>query len=262
MSNTFMTKATAIIVGASSLLSQEIAKKLASQGVKLALFAQDPNSLSDLATSLPTEVSLHQLNIADPQSVIASLEQVWQSLGGAHLVLVNTGLNSYDAALPWQPEQDIITVNVQGFSAVCNTAFKLFADQGYGQLAAINSIAGLRGGPSVAYHASKAFASNYLEGLSMHAQRLKLPITITDIQLGLLDKAAMQKSRLWLSPPAEVANQVVSAMEKGKRKVYVTKRWRLVAWLTKLLPEFIYNTRHWRTKAERQAEKAAKKQQQ
>ncbi|WP_394200446.1 SDR family NAD(P)-dependent oxidoreductase [Shewanella waksmanii] len=256
-----MTKATAIIVGASSLLSQEIAKKLASQGVKLALFAQDPNALADLASNLPTEVSVHPLNIANPAAVISSLEQVWQDLDGAHLVIVNTGLNSYDSALPWQPEQDIITVNVQGFAAVCNTAFKLFSEQGYGQLAAINSIAGLRGGPSVAYHASKAFAANYLEGLSMHAQRLKQPITITDIQLGLLDKAAMQKSRLWLSPPSEVAAQVVHALQKGKRKAYVTKRWRLVAWLTKLLPEFIYNTRHWRTKAERQAEKAAKKQQ-
>ncbi|RTR34414.1 SDR family NAD(P)-dependent oxidoreductase [Shewanella atlantica] len=251
-----MTQATAIIVGASSLLSREIAKQLAAQGVELALLAQDPDSLQEFADSLPTKVHLFPLQIVEPQAIISSLEGVWQQLGGAHLVLVNTGLNSYDPQLPWGPEQDIITVNVQGFAAVCNTAFRLFREQGYGQLAAVNSIAGLRGGPSVAYHASKAFATNYLEGLSMHAQRLKLPITITDIQLGLLDKAAMQQSRLWLSPPNEVARQIIKAMQGGKRRVYVTKRWRLVAWLTKLLPEFVYNTRHWRTKAERLAAKA------
>ncbi|MCE9678214.1 SDR family NAD(P)-dependent oxidoreductase [Shewanella sp. AS1] len=253
-----MTQATAIIVGASSLLSREIAKQLAEQQVELALLSQDPAALSEFAASLPTKARVYGLEIENPQAVIQSLETIWQELGGAHLVLVNTGLNSYDPSLPWQPEADIITVNVQGFSAVCNTVFKLFKEQGYGQLAAINSIAGLRGGPSVAYHASKAYASNYLEGLSMHAQRLKLPITITDLQLGLLDKAAMQKSRLWLSPPDEVAKQVIKAMQSAKRKAYITKRWRLVAWLTKLLPEFIYNTRHWRTKAQRQAAKAAK----
>ncbi|SQH75963.1 Short chain dehydrogenase family protein [Shewanella benthica] len=251
-----MTKATAIIVGANSLLSREIAKQLASQGVELALLAQDPDSLQEFVDSLPTQTHVFPLEIEAPQKIIATLEQVWEKLGGAHLVIVNTGLNSYDPQLPWLPEQDIITVNVQGYAAICNTAFKLFRDQGYGQLAAINSIAGLRGGPSVAYHASKAFASNYLDGLSMHAQRLKLPITITDIQLGLLDKAAMQQSRLWLSPPDEVARQIIKAMQKAKRKVYVTKRWLLVAWLTKLLPEFIYNTRHWRTKEERLAAKA------
>jgi short-subunit dehydrogenase len=92
---------------------------------------------------------------------------------------------------------------------------------------------------------------NYLEGLSMHAQRLKLPITITDIQLGLLDKAALQQSKLWLSPVDVVAGQIIRALQKGKRRVYVTKRWATVAWLTKLLPEFIYNTRHWKVKKRR-----------
>ncbi|QYJ77780.1 SDR family NAD(P)-dependent oxidoreductase [Shewanella acanthi] len=243
-----MTKATAIIVGASSQLSREIAKQLAQQEVELALFAQDVDMLKEFAATLPTKVQVFELTIEDPQTLIRQLEEVWQQLGGAHLVLVNTGLNSYDPELPWLPEQDIIDVNVRGFAAICNTAFRLFRDQGYGQLAAINSIAGLRGGPSVAYHASKAFAQNYFEGLSMHAQRLKLPITITDIQLGLLDKAAMQKSALWLAPLPEVAAQIINAMQKGKRRVYVTKRWRLVAWLTLMLPEFIYNTRHWKPK--------------
>lgn len=244
----FMTQATAIIVGASSQLSQELAKQLAAQQVELVLFAHDPDSLNDFALSLPTKVHLFALQIEQPQAVIRQLEAIWQQLNGAHLVLVNTGLNSYDPALPWQPEQDIIDVNVRGFAAICNTAFRLFREQGYGQLAAINSIAGLRGGPSVAYHASKAFAQNYFEGLSMHAQRLKLPITITDIQLGLLDKAAMQQSAMWLAPLPEVAAQIIKAMQKGKRRVYVTKRWRLVAWLTLILPEFIYNTRHWKPK--------------
>ncbi|GIU23511.1 SDR family oxidoreductase [Shewanella sp. MBTL60-007] len=254
-----MTQATAIIVGASSLLSREIAKQLADEGVELALLAQDPQSLIEFSQSLPTKAQVFPLQIDNPEAIISTMNAVWQSLGGAHLILVNTGLTHYDPELPWQPEQDIITVNVQGFSAICNTAFRLFREQGYGQLAAINSIAGLRGGPSVAYHASKAYSQNYFEGLSMHAQRLKLPITITDIQLGMLDKAAMQQNRLWLSPLSVVAGQIIKAMKAGKRRAYVTKRWRLVAWLTKGLPEFVYNTRHWKTKAEKKAERAAKK---
>ncbi|MFS1422242.1 SDR family NAD(P)-dependent oxidoreductase [Shewanella sp. 10N.286.48.B5] len=243
-----MTTANAIIVGASSHLSKEIARQLAEQKVSLVLFVQDPDAMAEFAASLPTKVDVLPLDIENPTAIISQLEKVWLSLEGAHLVLVNTGLNAYSEALPWEIEQDIIDVNVRGFAAICNTTFRLMREQGYGQIAAINSIAGLRGGPSVAYHASKAFAENYLEGLSMHAQRLKLPITITDIQLGLLDKAAMQKSKLWLPPLPKVAKQIVSAMQKGKRKVYVTKRWRLVAWLTLLLPEFIYNTRHWKAK--------------
>lgn len=243
-----MTEKTAILVGASSMLSKEIAKQLSTAGMKLVLLAQAPQSLDDLLPSLLENTLVVPFDITDDTQIQQQLAQVWQQVGGADLVLVNTGLNSYSPDLPWQLEEEIIEVNVTGFAAVCNACFRLFREQGYGQLAAINSIAGLRGGPSVAFHASKAFAINYLEGLSMHAQRLKLPIDITDIQLGLLDKAAMQQSRIWLSPVDEVAKQVVSALLRRKRRVVVTKRWRTVAWLTKLLPEYIYNTRHWKQK--------------
>ncbi|MCH1919050.1 SDR family NAD(P)-dependent oxidoreductase [Shewanella sp. A3A] len=243
-----MSETTAILVGASSMLSKEIAKQLSASGMKLVLLTQAPETLTDLLPSLPATTQVIPFDISDDQQLINQLTELWQQLGNVQLVLVNTGLNSYSPELPWQLEQEIIDVNVKGFAAVCNTCFRLFREQGYGQIAAINSIAGLRGGPSVAFHASKAFAINYLEGLSMHAQRLKLPIDITDIQLGLLDKAAMQQSSLWLSPVDEVARQIVRALLLRKRRVIVTKRWRTVAWLTKLLPEYIYNTRHWKQK--------------
>ncbi len=243
-----MTQITAMIIGATSMLSQELAKQLAEQNVRLILLAQDTEKLSELANSLPSSASVHQLKIDEPQAVINTIKQIWQSERNIDLAIINTGLNGYHSSLPWQIEQDIIQVNVQGFAAICNTVFAQFREQGYGQLAAINSIAGLRGGSSVAFHASKAFASNYLDGLSMHAQRLKLPITISDIQLGLLDKAAMQGSKLWYAPVTKVASQILAALKKGKRKCYITKRWQLVAWLTLCLPEYIYNTRHWKAK--------------
>ncbi|NKF51668.1 SDR family NAD(P)-dependent oxidoreductase [Shewanella sp. WXL01] len=246
-----MTQATAMIIGASSQLSQTLAKQFSEQNVELVLFVQNPESIKPLTESLTTPVTVYPLAIEQPKQLIEQIESAWQTHNGAHLVIINTGLNGYDPALPWQLDEDIIDVNVKGFAAVANSVFKLLCEQGYGQLAAINSIAGLRGGPNVAYHASKAFAQSYLEGLSMHAQRLKLPVTISDIQLGLLDKAAMQGNKFWLPPIDKVAGQIITGLKKGKRKFYVTKRWRLVAWLTVGLPEFIYNTRHWKPKKKR-----------
>ncbi len=57
-SNILMTQATAIIVGASSLLSREIARRLADEGTKLALLAQDPDSLKEFAATLATEAQV------------------------------------------------------------------------------------------------------------------------------------------------------------------------------------------------------------
>lgn len=242
-----MSSTTAMIIGASSKLSQQLAMQLSEQGVQLALLVQDPLSIESFAKSLQTNTTVYQLDIINPEKLIKQLTQVWQQYQSVELIIVNTGLNLYDPQLPWQADQAMITVNVQGFAAICNTAFKLFQQQGYGQLAAINSIAGLRGGANVTYHASKSFAQNYLEGLAMHAQKLKLPITISDIQLGLLDKSALQGNKLWLSPLPKVARQIIKALAKGKRTAYVTKRWMIIALLTKLLPEFIYNTRRWKS---------------
>jgi len=240
-----MSIATAMIIGASSQLSQTLAKQLSAQQVSLVLFVNDPDSFSEFSQSLPGEVSVYPLAINQPDTLIAQLNAAWIKHDGAHLVIVNTGVNDYDSALPWAIDQHTINVNVMGFAAASQCIFKLMCEQGYGQLAAINSIAGQRGGPNMAYHASKAFAANYLQGLSMHAQRLKLPVTISDIQLGLFDKAVHLNTQLLLSPIDKVAEQILTALKKGKRRVYVTKRWRIVAWINRLLPEYIYNTRHW-----------------
>lgn len=246
-----MSVATAMIIGAGSQLSQALAKQLSAQQVSLVLFVHDPESLKQFAQSLPGEVSVYPLAIDQPQMLIEQLNQAWKQHNGAHLVIVNTGVNEYDPTLPWSIDQQAINVNVMGFAAASQCVFKLMCEQGYGQLAAINSIAGQRGGPNVAYHASKAFAANYLQGLSMHAQRLKLPVTISDIQLGLFDKAVHLNTQLLLSPIDKVATQILTALKKGKRRVYVTKRWRLVAWINRILPEYIYNTRHWKPKKKR-----------
>ncbi|MGI2170555.1 SDR family NAD(P)-dependent oxidoreductase [Shewanella sp. MF05960] len=246
-----MSVATAMIIGAGSQLSQALAKQLSAQQVSLVLFVHDPESLKQFAQSLPGEVSVYPLAIDQPPMLIEQLNQAWKQHNGAHLVIVNTGVNEYDPTLPWSIDQQAINVNVMGFAAASQCVFKLMCEQGYGQLAAINSIAGQRGGPNVAYHASKAFAANYLQGLSMHAQRLKLPVTISDIQLGLFDKAVHLNTQLLLSPIDKVATQILTALKKGKRRVYVTKRWRLVAWINRILPEYIYNTRHWKPKKKR-----------
>jgi short-subunit dehydrogenase len=37
----------------------------------------------------------------------------------------------------------------------------------------------------------------------------------------------------------EAARQIFTALEKKKKLVYITHRWRLIAWLLRILPEFI-----------------------
>jgi short-subunit dehydrogenase len=65
-------------------------------------------------------------------------------------------------------------------------------------------------------------------------------IKITDVQPGFVDTPMAKGDGLfWVSPVKKAVNQIYSAILKGKRKVYITKRWRLIAWILKIVPNWL-----------------------
>ena len=135
-----------------------------------------------------------------------------------------------------------IDTNVNGFAEIANLGFNYFVQQGYGSLAAISSIASHRGNSwAPAYSASKAFQSNYFEGLSIKAGRLKKNISVTRIDPGFVDtKMAKGDKKIWVMPVDKAAKRIIKAIEKKKRRSYLSTRWWLVAKLFKLLPYWLY----------------------
>jgi short-subunit dehydrogenase len=45
--------------------------------------------------------------------------------------------------------------------------------------------------------------------------------------------------KFWVASPEKAAAQIFDAIRKGKKHVYVTRRWRLIAWLFKGMPDWI-----------------------
>jgi short-subunit dehydrogenase len=119
---------------------------------------------------------------------------------------------------------------------------KQFIKQGSGHLVGISSIASIRGGRAApSYNASKAYESNYLEGLRQKVKNMALPITVTEIIPGFVDTAmAKGEGIFWSAPPHKAAVQIFEAIGAKKSKAYITKRWSVIAWFLKLLPSFIY----------------------
>ena len=75
-----------------------------------------------------------------------------------------------------------------------------------------------RGGAAPAYNASKAFVSNYMEGLRQKVRKPNLPITVTDIQPGLVDTAMAQGEGLFRVAPPEKAARQIHEVIKRRRK--------------------------------------------
>ena len=131
--------------------------------------------------------------------------------------------------------------NVNGFVEIVNFAFNYFLKQGHGQIAGISSVAANRGnGIAPAYSASKAYMSTYLEGLHMKAFKMKIAISVTDIQPGFVKtKMAKGNKQFWISSVDKATKQIYRAISSKRKRVYVTKRWWIIAKLIKYMPYWI-----------------------
>jgi short-subunit dehydrogenase len=234
----------AIVIGASSGIGRELALLLGQHGYTVGLAARRVDWLNEVAGKLPGSV-VQALDVSRVDEAMAGLSRLIEELGGVDLVVISAGTGHLNPDLEWAPERETIDVNVSGFAAMATVAMRHFLAQGRGHLVGISSIAALRGGAAApAYNASKAFASNYLQGLRQKAAQLGLPIIVTDIQPGLVDTAmAKGEGLFWVQPPSKAAAQIMTAIQRQKNHAYITRRWTLFAWLLQLLPDAIYNRR-------------------
>lgn len=153
-------------------------------------------------------------------------------------MVICAGTGHINPDLAWSPEHDTLATNVVGFAAAANVAMQHFRRRRRGHLVGLSSIAALAGsGEAPAYAASKAFVSNYLSGLRRSAKHAGLAIAVTEVQPGFVDTRMAQGDGLfWVASPKIAARQIYRAIRDRRAHVYVTKRWRVVAWLIRMLP--------------------------
>lgn len=235
-------KKTAVIIGASSGIGRALAQRLHAAGYCLGLAARRVEKLTELNESLGGEHSVRALDVTENGEAVSAVSELFSELGGADLFVISAGTGDVNRDLEWPRDRAILNTNVIGFAAMANTAFNHFSEQGHGHIVGITSIAGLRGARHApAYNASKAFESVYLEGLRHKSVHEKKNIVITDIQPGFVDTAMAKGDGLfWVASPDTAARQILRAVFKKRRHTYITRRWRLAAWVLKLLPDWIY----------------------
>ena len=127
-------------------------------------------------------------------------------MNGVDIFIYNAGYGEPSATLNPEIERNVYEINVKGFVDLTAYMFNFFVQQGHGHIAATSSVASVRGlSAAPAYSASKAFMSNYMEGLYMKARRLKTNIYITDIQPGFVNTKPVSNKRFWVAPPQKAA---------------------------------------------------------
>jgi short-subunit dehydrogenase len=229
----------AIIIGASSGIGRALAKVLASHGYTVGLAARRAELLRELASEIPTKTFVKTIDVSKPPEAMSRLCELMAEMNDVELFVISAGTGFVNPKLDWESESETIAVNVGGFAAIANVAVAHLDARRSGCLVGISSIAALLGNPDApSYSASKAFMSSYLEGLRYRFAKLGLPVIVIDVKPGFVDTAMAKADRkFWVASPEKAAEQIFAAIRKRRKHVYVTRRWRLVAWLIRVMPE-------------------------
>lgn len=233
----------AIVVGASSGIGEALVRALAADGYEVGLASRRVERLKSIGAELPTKAYVARMDLTEAERSRDAFVELADAMDSVDLVVISSGVGFLNHDLEWGPERETIDVNVRGFVAVATAALEYFEANGNpgeekdGHLVGISSVAAVFGnGSAPAYNASKAFVSTYLEGLRHRQAGRGADVAITTVEPGFVD-TEMAMGEFWMCSPETAARQILRAVEHERRHVYVTRRWRLVAWLLKALPE-------------------------
>ena len=233
----------AIIVGASSGIGLEVAKLLLADGWHIGIAARREEALLELKKTAPERIEVMAIDITHPDAGERLLTLVRQ-LGGMDLYFHSSGIGKQNRTLEPDIELQTMDTNAIGFTRMIGTAYRYFAEQGKGHIAAITSIAGTKGlGPAPAYSATKALQATYLQALEQQArQRGLYDIHFTDIRPGFVDTALLSGSFRYpmMLRPESVARDIVSSIRKRRHVRVIDTRYRVLTFFWRLVPNFIW----------------------
>ncbi len=232
----------AIIFGATSGIGKTLANFLVEDGYKVAITGRRLPLLDAMKKKSPSNFSIYENDVQNIEQTEAVFNRIVTDFETIDLVIHSSGVGYENPSLEWGNEHDTIKTNVVGAMRIYDLVFHLFKKQKFGHLVAISSIASLRGNRSApAYFASKAFQVNYLESLYFKTKEVKGGrLYITDVRPGFIDtKMALGDGIFWMTPLQKASRQIYNAIKRKKRRVYISKRWNLIAWVLKIVPSWL-----------------------
>ena len=227
----------AIVVGASSGIGMEVARLLLQQGWTVGVAARRVELLQTIG-----QVDVAQIDVT-AEDAAERLRSLITRLGGMDLFFYASGIGKQNRELKEDIELATMQTNGVGFTRMIGEAYRYFATQGEGHIAAITSIAGTKGlGPAPAYSATKAMQNVYLQALEQQAHARGLKIHFTDIRPGFVDTALLAGNFHYpmMLKPEKVAQEIVSAINSKQHIRVIDWRYRLLTALWRRIPRCLW----------------------
>jgi short-subunit dehydrogenase len=234
----------ALVTGASSGIGWEYAKELAKRGTDLVVVARRTERLQELAAGIKdVKVKVVTADLCSEEGVAAVEARLAES--PIELLVNNAGADGGGGAFTSRPpeqEAGMVRLNVLALVRLTRAVVEPMVAAGKGGILNVSSLAGdqpLRG--FVTYAATKAFVSNFTEGLAaelrgtgVHVTLLKPGYVYTEMNPNGPDPSSFA-GRFWLTPEA-VAKASLDAVERGRLISVPGLHYRAASGLVNALP--------------------------
>ncbi len=241
-----MSKKRIVIIGASSAIAEHCARLWAREAADFLLVGRDLARIQRVADdlrvrSLQSDIQTIQIDFLDAAAITALAQQAAQSV--IDIVLIAHG----DLPVQQSCEQDIhlaeAALQINGLSPVlfAEAFAKHLAQQGYGTLALIGSVAGDRGRKAnYVYGAGKGMVERYTQGLQHRFAYTGIKIVLIKPGPTATPMTAHLPSS-GLAAVDQVARATVKAIDTGKPVAYVPAKWQLIMLVVQHLPRWIFH---------------------
>lgn len=232
-----MTQKRAVVIGASSGIGQEVARLLVRQGWTVGVAARRVELLEHIGAIATERIDVTADNATE------ALQRLIGKTGGMDLFFYASGVGKQNPELAEDIEMATLQTNGVGFTRMIGEAYRYFARQGGGHIAAITSIAGTKGlGPAPSYSATKAMQNVYLQALEQQARSRGLDICFTDIRPGFVDTALLSGDFRYpmMLRPEKVAKEIVWAVNRKKHVRIIDWKYRILTAVWRKIPCWVW----------------------
>src|SRR6056297_1624676 len=139
----------AVVTGGSRGIGEAICLELASRGVEVAIADIDEDGMADTVDRIESETDStaewYYADLTDPDLVEARTDEILDDLGGAEILVNNSGIMG-----PTSPLEDVtveeweetMNVNIRGQFLMCRAVLPTMKEAGFGRIVNIASITG------------------------------------------------------------------------------------------------------------------------
>jgi 3-oxoacyl-[acyl-carrier protein] reductase len=237
----------ALVTGASRGIGRATATALAARGARVGLVARRREGLEEVAAEVGGDAVVLPADIADRDSIAASVEEFAAEAGGLDVLVANAGIAHYAPFTELEVEraEEMVRINLLGTLYTLKAALPHMLDNASGHVVVVASGASLRAFPWAATYGATKSAQAQFAGALRH-ELSGTGVSVSTVFPGEIatDLHAHERDRMpdWYRadraiPPADVAAAIVTAVEEDARTAYVPGIVRLLG-LNGIAPRF------------------------